>query len=159
MTEAQVEPRALPASAQKLPAGVSVKGAEVKRDGVVTEVLVKKQVSLTEEARLVNPHLKHWWFLFRVGHDEPPYWLQVDLILASGYRVIWNAGKTEAEGVAYEEKAAPSGLHTAAIEQAVEAIATERTMYYNPTPPNPEVARYSCQDFVVLLAGRLGITL
>lgn len=150
-----------PASITTIPGKgtVTVKNEGSRLEGEVIEIFVKKQISRFEEARLVDPHLKHWWFLFKVKQGERAVWMQVDLTVSSGYRIIWDAAKVEDEGIGYEEKKVPSGLTSTMIEDATQELARTHLTYYNPKIPDDKYPRYSCQDFVEKLAGRLGITL
>lgn len=137
---------------------MSVKYPDRRLEGEVTEALVKKQITRSQEADL-TPHLRHWWFLFKVEKDKRSVWMQVDLNLNDGYRIIWGASPAAAENIGYERKEVPSGLTSTAVEVATEQIARANVRYYNPNSPDDKYPRYSCQDFVIILAGRLGIPL
>lgn len=36
-----------------------------------------------------TPYVGHLWFFFKVQKDEQSIWMQVDLALRDGYRMIW----------------------------------------------------------------------
>lgn len=154
MYEEASAPSGFPKSAQKIPGdgNVQVKGDRV--DGKITEILVKKQIPVHKEAELKDPHTKHWWLLFKVNDLV---WMQVDLNLNNGYRIIWGASAEAAEGIGYDSIKAPPSLTSGEIVSAVENIADEERVYYNPTPPNKEFRRYSCQDFVTKLLRKIGL--
>jgi hypothetical protein len=158
----EVLPAAPPKTIQPIPGKgtVDVWNPEKKVPGKITEAFARKLISLDAEAALKDPHLKHWWFLFKVTPDAgPPVWMQADLNLREGYRIIWGASKNDKEDIRYEPAKFPSELTSTDVESAITRLAVERQMYYNPTPPDPTYPRYSCQDFVQILAERLGIAL
>jgi hypothetical protein len=154
-------PSQSPMTAMKIPGEgkVIVKNDAKRLEGKITGVLVKKQISQIQEAEIKDPHLKHWWFLFNVSQDNDSVWMQVDLNLNDGYRIIWDASTKEAEGIGYYQGTVPSNLTSKQVEDAVAALATSERFYNNPKVPNPEARRYSCQDFVTKLASSLNIVL
>ncbi|RZL40646.1 MAG: hypothetical protein EOP35_00220 [Rubrivivax sp.] len=125
-------------------------------DGQITRILVKKQqVPVHEETKTkVDPHLKHWWIVFRLDSGE---WMQVDMNLNDGYRIIWGVKEPNSELYRLKDVSVPDDLMTQDVVAAVDEFAGRETWYYNTAKPEERQQRYSCQDFVKRLMAELRI--